>query len=161
VSLFVWRLLRNRLPTRDNLVRRNILQPPVSLCPFGCNVLESARHIFLECAASNYLWCQVTSWLGIYVVFPIELRDHLYQFSHMAGLPRYTHSFLTGIWFACVWIIWKVRNERIFKNAHSHPYALVEKAKLHSFLWVKAKHPSFTYCYYDWWKHPMLCLGVH
>jgi len=116
VSLLVWRLLRNRLPTRDNLVRRNILQPSSSLCPFGCNATESARHLFLECATSAYFWSQVTSWLGIYMVFPIELRHHLYQFSHMAGLPRYTHSFLTCIWFACVWIIWKARNARIFNN---------------------------------------------
>lgn len=76
----------------------------------------------------------VTSWLGIYMVFPLDLRDHLYQFSHMAGLPRYTQSFFTGIWFAFVWIIWKARNERIFKDALTHPYALVEKVKLHSFL---------------------------
>jgi len=102
VSLFVWRLLRNRLPTRDNLVRRNILQPPLSLCPFGCNEPESARHLFLECTTSNFLWSQVTSWLGISMVFPLDLRDHLYQFSHMAGLPQYINSFLTGIWFACV-----------------------------------------------------------
>ncbi|KEH24174.1 transmembrane protein, putative [Medicago truncatula] len=45
----------------------------------------------------------------------------------MAGLPRYTQSFFTGIWFAFVWIIWKARNERIFKDALTHPYALVEK----------------------------------
>jgi hypothetical protein len=96
------------------------------------------------------------SWLGIYAVFPITLRDHLYQFTHLAGLPRCTQLFLTGIWFACMWIIWKERNDRIFKNAASHPYALFEKVKLHSFLWVKAKHPSFSYCYYDWWKHPLL-----
>jgi len=57
--------------------------------------------------------------------------------------------------------IWKARNDRLFKDEHTDPYVLVEKAKLHSFLWVKAKHTSFNYCYYDWWKHPILCLGIH
>jgi hypothetical protein len=42
VSLFVWRLLRNRIPTRDNLVRRNIIQQTGSLCPSGCDIMESA-----------------------------------------------------------------------------------------------------------------------
>jgi len=32
VSLFVWRLLRDRLPTRDNLFRRNVIHAPDSLC---------------------------------------------------------------------------------------------------------------------------------
>jgi len=36
VSLFAWRLLRNRLPTKDNLVRRRVLQHDVT------NVLEDA-----------------------------------------------------------------------------------------------------------------------
>jgi hypothetical protein len=78
VSIFVWRLLRNRLSTRDNLVRRNIIQSPASICPVGCDVQESARHLFMESAVSNSLWHQVMSWLGIYAVFPITLRDHLY-----------------------------------------------------------------------------------
>jgi len=92
---------------------------------------------------------------------PGELHDHYIQFSYMAGLPHSTHSFFKGIWFACVWIIWKERNSRIFKNAALHPYILIEKVKLNSFLWVKANQPTFNYCYYDWWTHPLLCMGVH
>ncbi|RHN49844.1 hypothetical protein MtrunA17_Chr6g0450981 [Medicago truncatula] len=73
----------------------------------------------------------------------------------MAELPRCTHSFLKAIWF------WKDRNNHIFENAALHPYVLIEKVELDSFLWVKAKQPSFMYCFYDWWKHPILCMDVH
>jgi len=143
------------------LLRRNILHSTDSLCAAGCEVLETARHLFLECDTSNILWSYVWNWLGLSSVPPCELRDHHLQFSYMTGLPRCTQSFFKGIWFACVWIIWKDRNNRIFKNVASHPYVLTEKVKLNSFLWVKANHPSFTYCYYDWWKHPLLCMSVH
>jgi len=81
----------------------------------------------MECVVSNSLGHQVMSLLGIYAVFPIVKRDYLYRFTHLAGLPRCTHLFLTGIWFASVWIIWKERNDCIFKNAASHPYALLRK----------------------------------
>jgi len=64
-------------------------------------------------------------------MFPSKLRDHLHQFSYLDGLPLCTHSFLKGIWFAYVWIIWKDQNDRIFHNADSNPYALFEKVKLH------------------------------
>lgn len=120
-------------------MRRNIIQHTDSLCLVGCDILESARHLFLDCGTSNYLWSQVRNWLGISMVFPSKLRGH--QFSYLAGLPRCTHSFLKGIWFAYVWIIWKDWNDRLFNNVDSHPYALFEKVNLHSFLWVKAKHP--------------------
>jgi len=36
VSLFVWCLLRNRLPTKDNLVRRRVLHLDDSACISGC-----------------------------------------------------------------------------------------------------------------------------
>lgn len=142
-------------------MRRNIISHTDSLCPVGYNISESATHLFLECGASNSLWTHVRNWLGLFAVFPSEVRDHLHQFSYMAGLPRCTHSFLKCIWFACVWIQWNDRNDCIFNNVNSHPYALFEKVKLHSFFWVKAKHTYFAYCYYDWWIHPLLCMGVH
>jgi hypothetical protein len=159
VSLFVWRLLRNRLLTRANLLRRNILHATGSLCVAGCEVLETARHLFLLCGTSSILWSSVFTWLGLHSVLPFELRDHHTQFCYMAGLPRSTHSYLQSIWYACVWVIWTDRNDRILKNEASHPYVLLEKIKFNSFLWMKAKLSS-NYAYYDWSTHPLLCMGV-
>jgi len=140
----MWRLLRDRLHAPD------------SLCVAGCEVLETARHLFLECGTSSTLWSYVSTWLSLYLVTPYELRDHHIQFCYMAGLLRCTHSYLKGIWYACVWVIWKDRNDRIFQNQITHPSVLIEKINLHSFIWMKAKQISFNYCYYDWWAHPPL-----
>ena len=49
VSLLGWRLLHNRLPTKDNLVQRGILIPTEDVCVAGCNVSETAFHLFLHC----------------------------------------------------------------------------------------------------------------
>jgi len=48
--------------------------------------------------------------------------------------PRGTHSFFKVIWVACVWVIWKDRNDRIFNNTENNPLVLIEKVKLFSFL---------------------------
>jgi len=40
-SIFVWRLLRDRIPTMDNLIRRQILQPNMHLCVGGCGKHEN------------------------------------------------------------------------------------------------------------------------
>jgi len=140
--LFVWRLLRNRLPTRDNLLRRSIIHSTTSMCVADCDVIETISHLFLACSISLTLWSSVWSWLGLYAVSHNEMRDHHIQFCYMAGLPRCTHSFLQGIWYACVWVIWKNRNNIIFKNEASRAFVLLEKVKLNSFLWMKAKHTS-------------------
>ena len=88
--------------------------------------------------------------------------NHFIQYSNMAGMPRCSHSFLQVVWFACVWVLWKERNNHVFQNTASDPLALTEKVKLNSFLWLKSKRPPFSlFSYHDWWQHPLLCMGVH
>ncbi|GAU10896.1 hypothetical protein TSUD_427040, partial [Trifolium subterraneum] len=44
VSILAWRLLRDRLPTKANLISRGILPVEDHLCVFGCGAVESAQH---------------------------------------------------------------------------------------------------------------------
>jgi hypothetical protein len=157
----VWRLLRNRLPTKDNLLRRGIIKVDSAACVAGCSVPETAFHLFLYCDISSGLWADVRLWLGIYAVYPGDIRLHYEQFTKMAGMPRCSHMFLTIIWFATVWVIWKERNNRVFQNTVATPFTFIEKVKLSSFLWLKATRVSFSYSYHDWWKQPLSCMGIY
>ena len=107
VSIFAWRLLRNRLPTKDNLVRRQILHHDDTVCVTVCGSIETADHLFFTCDIFSRVWFLVLHWLHLYFVPPIEIRCHLLQFCHLAGLSRCAHSFLRIIWFSYVWVIWK------------------------------------------------------
>ena len=160
MSLFVWRLLRNRLPTKDNLLRRRVIQANDTACVYGCGDSKSTNHLFLDCEILNLIWLHVRNWIGLSTVYPSQVREHYTQFSLMAGMPRSSHHVFKVIWFVCVWVIWKDRNDRVFKNTGSNSSVLIEKIKLHSFLWLKAKLASFHLYYHDWWQHPLHCLGV-
>jgi len=158
---FVWRLLRNRLPTKDNLVQRRVVSLEDAVCVSGCGSQETATHLYLGCDIFGSLWSQVWLWLGISTASPRELRQHLTQFINMPGLHRSSHMFFRIIWFASVWILWKERNDCVFNNTVSTPFTLIEKVKMTYFLWLKSKQAPFTYSYHDWWKQPLLCMGVH
>lgn len=160
VSMFVWRLLRNRLPTRSNLLRRHIIHANNVMCVTGCNVTETASHLFLWCGNSFTLWSLVASWLGLSLGHSNDLRQHHIQFCSMAGFSWCTHPYFTSIWYACVWVIWKDRNKHIFQNEAHHSLFLLEKIKRNSFMWMKARSFSFHYSYFDWWSRPIFCMGV-
>ena len=130
------------------------------MCVTGCNVIESATHLFLHCNTFSALWSYVQTWLGIYSVFPGELRRHFIHFTRMSGLPRLVHLFLTVIWFATIWVTWKEHNDRVFQNTTTTSSILLEKVKLNSFLWLKPNQTTLAYTYYDWWKHPLHYMGV-
>jgi len=156
----VWRLFRNRLPTKDNLVRRRILQVQEAVCVAGCGEIKSATHLFLNCDTFSSLWAHLLQWLGLSTVLSGDIRHHFTQFTYMAGLPRPTHSYLRIIWFASMWTIWKERNNCVFQHSVSYPSSVAEKVKLLSFLWLTSKQTTFSYTFHDWWKHSLLCMGV-
>ena len=161
VSLFVWRHLRNRLPTKDNLVRWCVLHQNDAVCVSGFGNIKTATHLLLGCHIFSSLWSHVWLWLGTSSIFSSDLRQHFVQVTNMAGLPRFTHSFFTIIWFASMWVIWMETNHHVFQNMASNSSSLIEKVKLYSFLWLKSKQATFSYSYHNWWKHPLLCMGVH
>ena len=160
VSLFAWRLLHNRLPAHDNLVRCRVLHYDANQCVGGCGLQETATHLFLNCDTFCNMWVAISHWLNIYFFAPEVLRAHLLQFGHLAGLPRFTYSFLKLIWLACVWVIWKERNNRVFNQKASELQQMTDRVKKLSFQWLKACMSTCSFSYHDQWRHPLLCMRV-
>jgi len=159
VTVFPWRLFRNRLSTKDNLIRRRIIQHDNTSCSGGCGSGETADHILLRCDHFGMVWHNIYPWLGISFA---SVTAHFHEFSHLVGLPRSTHSYLTVIWPGSVWIIWKERNNMIFNQKNGDLDQLADNIKLMSFSWLKAKILSLALSYNDWWRHrhPLICIGV-
>jgi hypothetical protein len=83
-------------------------------CISGCGSSETMDHLLIHCDYFGMVWHRIYQWLGISFIAPESASDHLYHFGHLAGLPRLSHSFMTVIWMATVWVIWKEKNNRIF-----------------------------------------------
>nr|GEU48684.1 RNA-directed DNA polymerase, eukaryota [Tanacetum cinerariifolium] len=52
VNIFVWRLALDRLPTRANLVQRNVVTESQS-CPLCDAILEDTSHLFFNCSLAR------------------------------------------------------------------------------------------------------------
>ncbi|CAJ2666213.1 unnamed protein product [Trifolium pratense] len=159
VSIFAWRLLRDRLPTRANLVNRGVLSSTANTCVFGCGFAESAHHLFLSCSFAGSLWDLVRDWVDISPVVATTLRDHFAQFTASAGVSRARRSFLQLLWLVCVWVIWIERNHRLFKGSTDTPHLLLDKIKLFSFRWLRMTSITLALNYHSWLSSPLLCLG--
>jgi len=51
-------------------------------------------------------------------------------------------------------------NNRIFKNKAHDLIKLLDYVKFMSFSWLKAKLFSSAFSYNDWWRNPLLCMGI-
>ncbi|RHN73183.1 putative transcription regulator mTERF family [Medicago truncatula] len=160
VSICAWRLFHNRWPTKDNLVRRGVITNENQLCVSGCGEQETIDHLIIHCTIFGDLWKHIKSWIGVYSVDPQQVTDHFYQFVHssIAYTPR--RSFLHLVWLCCMWVLWTERNHILFTNKTITTVQLVEKMKMYSFRWLKAKNVCFPFGYHMWWQNPLACLGI-
>jgi len=155
VSILAWRLLRDRLPTKSNLLNRGIIQGDGVLCVAGCDQIESMQHLFIDCNFFGSLWHHVRLWLGFTVVDHNVLSSHFIHFTNYLCGRRSYRSFLQLLWLMCVWLIWKEHNNRIFNNVHSTIIELTEKVNFHAYWWLKANNTSFVYGCEQWRSDPL------
>ncbi|KAH1228052.1 hypothetical protein GmHk_10G028135 [Glycine max] len=87
--VFAWRLIRDRLPTRMNLRRRQVVINEVQ-CPFCGDVEEEVAHLFFNCKKILPIWWESLSWIGLATALPQNPRDHYLQ--HMAALQGESNS---------------------------------------------------------------------
>lgn len=68
VKIFMWRLLKDKLPTRFQLSKRNIIvNQDQCRCVFGCPIGEDLYHLFLSCDMLKEVWRRIKVWLKIIV----------------------------------------------------------------------------------------------
>jgi hypothetical protein len=71
----------------------------------------------------------IRNWLGIPTAFQNDGLPHLDQSQGLIGNGRVFASRLGVIWFACIWSIWKARNDKLFKNKEVCLENIVESVK--------------------------------
>ncbi|GAU34577.1 hypothetical protein TSUD_29230 [Trifolium subterraneum] len=160
VSLFAWRLLNNRLPSKDNLTRRGMHLEDSELCLGGCGVAETIDHLIVGCDMSSPLWIKILNWLGIFGPLPNVVADHVSQFCNIFPVGKESQIGSQVLWLACCWSIWKERNNRLFAHKELSVEALVEKVKIISWWWLNTRKHNFDYDFNSWRSNPLVCLGI-
>jgi hypothetical protein len=81
MSILVWHLFHDRLPTKYNFRKRGVQLNSTSLCVGGCSCDENARHIFFNYLMLSIVWIESLKWLGVSTAFLEGGFDHLKMFS--------------------------------------------------------------------------------
>ncbi|KAL5141003.1 Cullin-1 [Glycine soja] len=96
VAHFVWRLVRDKLPTRANLRRRNVQLDDYN-CPFCLSQEEEASHTFFGCQRIMPLWWESLAWTE--VVLP-SLREKHDEFMLRELVKRWANHKIMVRWLS-------------------------------------------------------------
>ena len=147
-AIFTWRLLKDRLPTRANLHRRNVeLQD--TTCPLCHSEQEEAGHIFFHCSFTIGLWWESLRWIQVIGALPYSPASHfsLLCEGFVAGRNQNTWC---GWWIALTYAIWKHRNLLIFQYIPFVSSKVMDDALFLAWSWSKARDKAFNIPYNHW-----------
>ncbi|XP_058746506.1 uncharacterized protein LOC131619428 [Vicia villosa] len=159
VAIFAWRLILDRLPTRDHLKSKGILiDDNVCCCAFCPHVLETSSHLFDDCVISDRIWRKISQWIGISgKLTTAELKNFS---NHFEKIKAKDERLTVGvIWLAVLWNLWKVRNAIIFNGYIFNFDECYSSIILSSWKWFRTVNVSSSACNYHYWNIlPLSCL---
>lgn len=160
VKAFSWRALLDRIQSKENLRKRQVLNQAEDLvCPFCSHDIETTSHILISCPISSQIWFGISRWRGILTVFPATPREHMMQFPSLGRSKAQRLGELT-IWMATIWCIWLMRNSILFNGAALDVEQVVEKSQFKAWQWVRTKVNGFSYSWFEWKSNPALCIDA-
>ncbi|KAL8498582.1 hypothetical protein ACS0TY_021786 [Phlomoides rotata] len=124
-----WKILKQRLPTRDELRKRGIIPALQDVqCPC-CGVEEESISLFffwlLFC---KDIWVEIYKWSETSMVPHMDPKIHLESHSVILGDPN-SVKYAVSIWLATVGSIWKARNKVVFEEVKLNLSKLIGEIK--------------------------------
>jgi hypothetical protein len=157
VCAFSWQLLLERVPTRDNLQRRGVMNLENALCPLCLEEVETARHLFLDCRVAAGIWYNINRWFGVCTVVPPSVPMS-YAMLVGCGSNWKRRKGLSVIWLAFVWVVWKARNDRVFNNLVVDVPVAFDLVQRLSWNWFVNNTAKAPFLLYEWVWNPGDCM---
>lgn len=132
VNVLLWRVVYNKLPTRQNLVDRNV-DIPSFLCQSCSLEVEDCKHVFVDCEVASQVWIKVVKWLDLPFPLIINVTELLYWVDTVS-LPDLKKKVLEVIVLTTIWMILQYRNN-VFRSPAMKRSGIFESIRIHSFNW--------------------------
>ncbi|KAJ0558404.1 putative reverse transcriptase zinc-binding domain-containing protein [Helianthus annuus] len=148
VGMVAWRAEKDRLPTREALIRRQINITDAS-CVLCGECMESSEHLFVACHFAQTVWQNIASWCKIPPIVAFDFKDLLDLHDFSSG-PQKRKKTMQAIFHIVIWCIWKTRNEVIFRNSQPNVIKVLEEVKSLGYLWVKNRSRETSITWEGW-----------
>ncbi|XP_058734304.1 uncharacterized protein LOC131606034 [Vicia villosa] len=162
VLVFGWRLLLDKLPTKVNFSKREILSTPIEIvCPFCGLEEEDSDHLFASCSVTFLWWTKFCDWLGFdTALLPVNIFNRLFLLeSFCKSKFMVDTSWLFGMAFC--WGVWNCRNGIVFNGVILRDFDTVGMIKFVAWEWFLFFYKvRESILYVAWCVSPNLCIRI-
>lgn len=129
---FAWKVIRGRLPTKDQLARRTMANQNLNmLCELCNDEMETVQHLFFRCKIAYRVWSEIYKWWGFSSVLN---GDGVWKMC----------------WFGVIWFIWLMRNKLIFEKKKMELSQVVHLIKMRTWLWCSVNNNGVCSLGFQW-----------
>ena len=134
VNVFAWRIMFDRLPTRNNLSRRGMEIESI-LCP-TCGVgMETLSHALFACCFAKEVWRNIYRWCNMSMLIG-ESFCEWWEWCDLLPTSNNRRLKMQVIGLATCWMIWRFRNSVLFDAGRMRKSDIVDNILLLSFSWL-------------------------
>ncbi|XP_058774199.1 uncharacterized protein LOC131648460 [Vicia villosa] len=162
VKAFGWRLLVNRLSTKDLLLLRGILfSEEASKCVFCGIDPKSMAHSFFVCPMVKLVWDSVACWFGKPCGGTVEnVLGCFSDWFFFCTKKKVKEGKIGVVWFATVWTLWLYRNGVCFRNEVWNVDNTIWSIKVLVWKWAFIGDITHPICdFYEFNKNPLFYIS--
>ena len=153
INIFIWRALRDRLPTRWNLSRKGIELDSLN-CPI-CDInIETLNHSLWFCSLASTLWHRIFVWLDINPPSPSNIQD-IFSWLDNMRISSANKTILEVICGVVLWSLWHFRNESIFGISPPKRSILFDNIVECSYRWFSSRNNKSCITWNNWMQNPL------
>jgi hypothetical protein len=159
-SIFGWRMMLDKLPTKEALFAKGIISNHFERCCVFCSIeVEDTLHVFLNCHMISQVWDCIFKWMGVQVISPSTVINHFLSFGGIFSGKK-TKKLRYIIWMATTWCIWRTRNNILFRGDHINIIALVYQIVYIAWFWFIGRiGRTVDFSFTDWCNNPLECFS--
>ncbi|KAL4568544.1 hypothetical protein LXL04_024158 [Taraxacum kok-saghyz] len=153
VNIFIWRLLLDRLPTRERLSVWGFEIESI-MCSVCGLVTEHLLHLFCQCEVATSIWDHIFRWLQI-PSFGVLHPKEVFGWIEECRLRSNQRKVLEVVVCAALWIMWRYRNDVIHESRKMRKGIILDCIKEFSFVWFHNRHNKVVVSWTDWLQQPL------
>ncbi|XP_071694260.1 uncharacterized protein [Rutidosis leptorrhynchoides] len=122
-------------------------------CPICDNDIESLDHSLLSCKLSGDIWGKILDWLNVSDINSNNIQD-LFDMEACGNLSDVGRGICKGIVWTSGYLIWKNRNDKVFKNKCWNVPVVVSEIQVKSFDWIAKRCKVKNLEWHTWLQNP-------
>nr|GEU38326.1 RNA-directed DNA polymerase, eukaryota [Tanacetum cinerariifolium] len=153
INVFAWKVYLDRLPTRLNLIRRDVQVPSLS-CPVCNAAYEDMSHLLFSCDLANDVVRFVCRWWNL-TWSPLGSYSEWLSWFNSIRLCSRIKGMLEGVFYVTWWCLWNFRNQLLFATQNPRKDVIFDDIVSRSFTWCRTRC-NRTFSWDSLLQHPYL-----